>query len=62
MHHSEESLIFAKERGQDPLYYMYVTVFVRNAAYLAQLLTKASKIRNGNKKFNFRFDCPFWGS
>jgi hypothetical protein len=50
-----------KERGQDPLYYMYLTVFVRNAAYLTQLLTKASKIRNWNKKFNFRFDCPFWG-
>jgi hypothetical protein len=42
----------AKERGQDPLYYMYVTVFVRNAAYLTQLLTKASNIRNGN---NFIF-------
>jgi hypothetical protein len=27
----------------------HVTVFVRNAAYLTQLLTKASKIRNGNK-------------
>jgi hypothetical protein len=44
--------------GQDPLYNMYVTVFGRNAAYLTQLLTKASKIRSGNK--NFGFECPFW--
>jgi hypothetical protein len=51
--------IRTKDGGQDPLYYMYVTVFIRNAAYLTQLLTKASKIRNRNKNFYFRFYCPF---
>jgi hypothetical protein len=30
-----------------------MTVFVRNAENLSQLLTKAPKIRNGNKNFDF---------
>jgi hypothetical protein len=45
--------------GQDCLDYMYITVFVRNAAILTQLLTKAPKFRNGNKNFDFGFNCYF---
>jgi hypothetical protein len=34
-------------------YYIYMTVFVRNAAYLANLLLRASRFRDGNKSFDF---------
>jgi hypothetical protein len=33
--------------------YSYMTVFFRNAAYLANLLLKASRFSDGNKSFDF---------
>jgi hypothetical protein len=47
------------ERRRDYMSHMYMTVFVRNAAYLTQLPTKAWKIRNKNRKLKFKFG--FWG-
>jgi hypothetical protein len=33
--------------------YSYITVFLRNAAYLTHLKLKASRFRNGNKSFKY---------
>jgi hypothetical protein len=38
-----------KEWGFFSTYYTYITVFIRNAANLALLLLKGSKLRKGNK-------------
>jgi hypothetical protein len=43
------SLIVPKEWGFFCTYYTYITVLIRNAANLALLLLKGSKLRNGNK-------------
>jgi hypothetical protein len=42
-------IVFLKETGHLWLYYIYMTVFIRNAAKLAHILPKASKIRDGNE-------------
>jgi hypothetical protein len=47
----------SKERGHYCMSYTYVTVFIRNAAYLTHLLIKGPKFRNGNKNFDLK--CPF---
>jgi hypothetical protein len=44
---------FRKEWGFFYTNNSYTTVFVRNAAYLANLLLKASRLRGGNKNFDF---------
>jgi hypothetical protein len=53
--------VYAKERGHYCMSFTYVTVFIRKAAYLTQLLIKGSKFRNGNKNFDFGFRYPFLG-
>jgi hypothetical protein len=47
---NDTACIFKKEEGQDPLYYMYVTVFVRNAAYIHVLDTVANKGLKNQKR------------
>jgi hypothetical protein len=49
-------LPLVENKGVGILFYTnnsYMTVFVRNAAYLANLLLKASRFRHGNKSFDF---------
>jgi hypothetical protein len=54
----KKSLRTLKEKGQDRLYYIYMTVFIINAANLAKLRPKASKVNDGNENLKRDF-MPF---
>jgi hypothetical protein len=49
----EKNFLSTKGRGFFYTNYSYMTLFVRNAAYLTHLQLKALRFRNGNKSFDF---------
>jgi hypothetical protein len=53
----KKSLRTLKEKGQDRLYYTFLTVFIINVENLAKLRPKASKINDGNENLKRYFQA-----